>query len=52
LFLLSMPGVRLLFKKNLCKVSWRLTLFLFNNPVISSAGIVGFVESEVLALTP
>jgi hypothetical protein len=34
---------------NLCKVPWRLILFPFNNPVVSSAGIIGFVESEVLA---
>jgi hypothetical protein len=47
LFLLFMPGVCLLFK-NSCKVSWRLTSFPFNNPVVSSAGIIGFVESEVL----
>jgi hypothetical protein len=34
---------------NSCRVPWRLTLFLFNNPVVLSAGIVGFVKSEVLA---
>jgi hypothetical protein len=34
---------------NSCRIPWRLTLFLFNNPVASSAGIVRFVESEVLA---
>jgi hypothetical protein len=51
LLLLFMPSVCLFFKKNLCKVVWRLTLFLFlfNNLVVLLAGIVGFVESEVLA---
>jgi hypothetical protein len=34
---------------NSCRVPWRLTSFQFNNLVVSSAGIVGFVESEVLA---
>jgi hypothetical protein len=39
------------FKINSCKVLWRLTLFLFlfNNPVVSSANIVKFVKLKVLA---
>jgi hypothetical protein len=51
LFSLSMPSVCLLFKKNSCRVPWRLTPFpfVFNNLVVSSDGIVGFIESEVLA---
>jgi hypothetical protein len=32
-----------------CKVPWRLTPFSLNHPVVLSAGIVRFVESEVLA---